>query len=44
MRRFIYILIILVVISSIVGCADRIKRIANDINWVVLDGEPSKDN
>jgi len=44
MRRFIYILIILAVISSIVGCGARIKRIANDINWVVLDGQPSRDN
>ncbi len=44
MKRFIHIVIVLVVIFSMVGCGARIKRIANDINWVVLDGEPSRDN
>ena len=44
MKRFIYIVMVLVMICSIAGCGARIKRIANDINWVVFDGEPSRDN
>jgi len=44
MKRFLYIVMISVVIFSITGCGARIKRIANDINWVVFDGEPSRDN
>jgi len=43
MRRFVYMFMVLIVVSSMAGCA-RVKRIANDINWVVLDGQPSRDN
>ena len=43
MKRIIWIILILTVISSITGCA-RAKRIANDVNWVVFDGQPSRDN
>ena len=43
MKRFIWILIILVAMTSIIGCA-RTKRVANDIDWVVFDGEPSREN
>ena len=43
MKRFICILLALVLISSIAGCA-RAKRIANDVDWIVFDGEPSREN
>ncbi len=43
MRRFAWIMLIFVLISVVSGCA-RTKRIANDVGWVILDGEPSKDN
>jgi len=43
MRRFVWIMLIFVLISVISGCA-RTKRIANDVDWIILDGEPSKDN
>ena len=43
MKRLIWMFLILVLALSMIGCA-RVKRIANDINWVVLDGEPSKEN
>lgn len=43
MRHIVWVMLILVVISSVTGCA-RAKRIANDVDWVVFDGEPSRDN
>lgn len=43
MKCFVWIVLILVLISSIAGCA-RARRIANDLDWIVLDGEPSKEN
>ncbi len=43
MKRFIWIALIVIVISSITGCA-RSSRVANDIDWVVFDGEPSREN
>ena len=43
MKHFIWIMLILIVILSITGCA-RVKRVANDIDWIVFDGQPSRDN
>lgn len=43
MKRFILILIVFALAVSVAGCG-RTKRIANDVNWIVFDGEPSKDN
>ncbi|MFC1509776.1 hypothetical protein ACFL60_08870 [Candidatus Omnitrophota bacterium] len=43
MRRLIWVVLIIVVISGAIGCS-RTKRIANDVNWIVFDGEPSKEN
>lgn len=43
MKRFIWICLIVIVIASLTGCA-RTKRIANDIDWIVFDGEPSNSN
>ena len=43
MKRFIWMLLIAVLVTSIAGCA-RTKRIANDVDWIVFDGEPSREN
>ena len=43
MKRLMWIVLILVVISAISGCA-RTKRIANDVDWIVFDGKPSREN
>lgn len=43
MRYVIGIFSILILISTITGCA-RTSRIANDVDWVVFDGEPSREN
>jgi len=43
MRRLVWIILIVVAISSITGCA-RSSRVANDIDWVIFDGEPSREN
>jgi len=44
MKRALLVILLLVLIPAIAtGCA-RTKRIANDIDWVVFDGEPKKDN
>ncbi|MFA4991413.1 MAG: hypothetical protein WC569_02415 [Candidatus Omnitrophota bacterium] len=43
MRRLAWLILIVVAISSLAGCS-RAKRIANDLDWVVLDGEPSREN
>jgi len=43
MKRFIWVALIAIAISSIAGCA-RSSRLANDIDWVVFDGEPSREN
>lgn len=43
MKQLIWIILILVVLSSLTGCS-RAKRIAHDVNWIFFDGEPSKDN
>ena|GEM_PF-3319299 len=43
MRRLVFLFLIVVLIFSVAGCS-RVKRIANDINWLVFDGEPSREN
>ncbi|MFH1479232.1 MAG: hypothetical protein ABIG92_05620 [Candidatus Omnitrophota bacterium] len=43
MKRFIWLVLILVVITCISSCS-RTKRIANDVDWVVFDGQPSREN
>ncbi|MDP2921924.1 MAG: hypothetical protein Q8O12_06145 [Candidatus Omnitrophota bacterium] len=43
MRRFIWIVLVLALVAGIAGCS-RAKRIANDVDWIVFDGQPSKDN
>ncbi len=44
MKRALLIILLLALVPAIVaGCA-RTKRIANDIDWVVFDGEPKEDN
>jgi hypothetical protein len=43
MKRFIWILVVAALVASVAGCG-RTKRIANDVNWIVFDGQPSKDN
>lgn len=43
MRYITWAILVLVIVFSITGCA-RTKRIANDVNWIVFDGEPSRDN
>ena len=43
MKRLVWIILIIVVVSGMLGCA-RTKRIANDVDWIVFDGEPSKEN
>ena len=43
MRRFIWIVLILALVVGVAGCS-RTKRIANDVDWIVFDGQPSKDN
>lgn len=36
-------MLVLVIVVSMSGCA-RTKRIANDVDWIVFDGEPNKAN
>lgn len=43
MKRITWFVIVLIAITSMSGCA-RAKRIANDVNWIVFDGEPSREN
>jgi len=43
MRYIAYMLVALVLLGTVTGCA-RVKRVANDVDWVIFDGEPSKDN
>ena len=43
MRRFIWIVLILALVVGVTGCS-RTKRIANDVDWIVFDGQPSEDN
>ena len=43
MKRFIWIGLVVVLALSVAGCA-RTKRIANDVDWVLLDGQPHIDN
>ena len=43
MRRIIMIALIAVILAGTLGCS-RSKRIANDMDWIVFDGEPSKEN
>jgi len=43
MKYIIWIVLALMSISIITGCS-RTKRIANDVDWIVFDGEPAKDN
>ena len=44
MKRVLLVILLLVLIPAMAtGCA-RTKRIANDIDWVVFDGEPKRDN
>ncbi len=43
MRRLMFTVVVLVLIANLVGCA-RTKRIANDIDWMVFDGQPMEDN
>ncbi len=43
MKYFIWLVLIVILVCSIEGCS-RAKRIANDVDWVVFDGQPSKDN
>lgn len=43
MRRLVWVVLILAAISFLGGCA-RATRIANDIDWIVFDGEPIEEN
>lgn len=43
MKNFIFIALILALAVSVAGCS-RTKRIANDVDWIVFDGQPSRDN
>jgi hypothetical protein len=43
MKIFIWLFVVIVAVSSISGCA-RARRIANDVDWIVFDGEPSEEN
>lgn len=43
MKRLIWLVIIIVVVSSMAGCA-RARRIANDIDWILLDAQPNREN
>ena len=43
MKHFVWVVLVLVVLCSIAGCA-RTKRIANDVDWIVFDGEPNVKN
>jgi hypothetical protein len=43
MKRILWIIFIMVIVVSVSGCA-RTKRIANDVDWIVFDGEPNKAN
>ena len=44
MKKALLMILLLILIPAVAtGCA-RTKRIANDIDWVVFDGEPKKDN
>ena len=43
MRRFVCIALILMMISGLAGCA-RARRIANDVDWIVFDAQPSREN
>jgi len=44
MKRFIWIVFILALIAGVASGCGRTKRIANDVDWIVFDGQPSKDN
>lgn len=39
MRYIILVLMLVVIASSVAGCA-RANRIADDVEWMVFDGEP----
>ncbi len=46
MKSFIWIVLILMLISSIAGCEHpraRAERIGDDIDWILLDGDPDID-
>lgn len=43
MKKLLCLILILAMAVSIAGCS-RTKRIINDVDWVVFDGEPSDDN
>jgi hypothetical protein len=43
MRHFLWTLMIVVLAFSLVSCT-RAQRIANDVNWIIFDGQPSRDN
>ncbi|MFH1783108.1 MAG: hypothetical protein ABH848_05785 [Candidatus Omnitrophota bacterium] len=43
MRRLTWLFLILIVACCLVSCS-RTKRIANDVDWIVFDGEPNRQN
>lgn len=42
-KQLIWVVLILALITSLYGCA-RARRIANDVDWIVFDGQPSREN
>jgi predicted small secreted protein len=44
MKRFVWIIVTIVMISVVISGCSRAKRIANDVDWVVFDGQPSREN